>query len=544
MKVHFAITGYLPRIFGGAEVYTQNLARALQARGHEPLVVALDMPDNRGRAIRESFEGVPVQRLGFVLDFRPPPFYALQFYPELFDEARELFARERPDVVHVTNAWFTSAIACAALDLGIPVVATHVDFLWVCRESHLLKRDFTPCPGLGGCDDYRDMTPAQAAMVKTYRARLMRLLAQAYAFHHCPCPIMARMMIAAGAAEAKVGIWPYGVPGDLAQRALPKTDSDVLRLAFVGRWNRIKGVDVLLDAMERLGDAHPVRLDLYGEQEAWNKDRYGADLAARAQALPNVQVRGRFMPDRVAEVHREIDALVLSSIWPENSPVSMLEALALGTPVICADGEGMTNLVEHGVNGLVFASRDAADLADKIAALADDRALQQRLREGAQCLRTIDEDAEDFERIYANARIDLDGARRTQLGELLGTLRFAEEMYQAGTLVRRVRDRFADLAARGAKRLALFGAGRHTLKLLGTCDVSGANLVAILDENPDACGGSLLGIPVLPLAQWSELALDAVVVSSDMWEPEMLERLAPLRDQGVIVAGLYGGEDA
>ncbi|MDP8222095.1 MAG: glycosyltransferase, partial [Candidatus Lernaella stagnicola] len=502
MKIQFVITGYLPDLFGGAEVYTQNLAQELIARGHDVSVAALDMKQRSGADAVDTYQGVKVHRLSHTFDFRPPPFYALQFYSSLHNLAREFLAKEKPDVIHVTNAWFMMPFAFAALELGIPVVGTHVDFIWTCREGHLLRKtDNASCQGppAAVCTEcYWDLTDEQWRMVERLRRKMYSLLARGYAFHHCPCPLLGRQIESLGASPKSVEVFPYGVPDGLVQERRPKTASDVLRLAFVGRWNRIKGIDVLLDAMEQLDPTLPVELHLYGEQEVWNEDIYGQEIAAQAERLPNVVVRGRFSPEQVGTVHAEIDAMVVPSIWPENSPVSILEALTLGTPVICADGEGMTNLITHGQNGLVFQSRNVADLTAKIIELATSPELRERVTAGAHNLRTISQDAERFEAVYREASAQVDEVWRLEARDLVETLLFTEEVYLESTLVRRVQRVFQQLADRGLYRIALFGAGRHTLKLLGSVDIVGVDIVAILDESPDAIGSRILRVPVRP----------------------------------------------
>ncbi len=544
MKIRFVLTGYLPELFGGAEVYTQNLAKALQARGHDVGVITLDLKHKRGYATDEPFEGVPVHRMAFLFEQRPPVLYALQYYPEMYDEALAYLRQERPDVVHVANSWFVPAVAFAALELGIPVVGTHVDFLWTCRDSHLLKPDFDAC-GIRydvDCRDCnKDLTDAEFPLYTTLRREQFMLLAEGYSFHHCPCPLLGDHIRSLGADPAAVEVWPYGIPRPA--KRLPKTPSKVLRLGFIGRWNRMKGIHVLLEAMELVGDKLPVELKLFGEQEVWNTDTYGAEQAEHAKRLANVTIKGRFNMERVTEVHSEIDVLVTPSIWPENSPVSMLEALALGTPCLCADGAGMTNLIEPGQNGLWFRSRDSHDLAEKIRQLAASPELVRQLQAGAQCLRTIEEDAERFDQVYANVRPRRDAAWHRKAATFAAAVRLAGGMHTLPPQplhIRKWRDRTTALFEAGHRRIALFGAGRHTLRLLdGLVLPDGMELVAIFDENPAACGGKILGVPVRPLGEAPAVKPDAVIVSSDAWEVQMLEKAAHLREHGIVVTGLY-----
>jgi glycosyltransferase involved in cell wall biosynthesis len=406
VRIAFLLTGYFPDVFGGAEVYTRNLANALRAGGHAPSIVTLGLGDRSARRSDEWREGILVHRFAFDRPYQPPHVYAVRFWPRLYDEALRYFRANRPDVVHVTNAWFMSAAILAAMHAGIPVVGTHVDFLWTCKDSHLLLPGKEPCTG--SSDDCRNCFPdipdKDWPWARDNRARLMRLLARGYSRHHCPCELMARHIRAAGAPADSISVFPYGVPDKLACAAEPKAPSSQLRLGFVGRWNRIKGLDVLLAAMKSLANRPNVHLCLYGEQESWSQDSYGQEIAALATRLPNVTVRGRFNPASIADIHKGMDCLVTPSIWPENSPVSILEALALGTPVICADGEGMTNIVRDGHNGLVFRSRDSTHLADRIRSIADAPDLLHRLQANARCLRTIADDVREFELIYSAAK--------------------------------------------------------------------------------------------------------------------------------------------
>ncbi|MCZ7585129.1 MAG: hypothetical protein M5R36_18370 [Deltaproteobacteria bacterium] len=108
---------------------------------------------------------------------------------------------------------------------------------------------------------------------------------------------------------------------------------------------------------------------------------------------------------------------------------------------------------------------------------------------------------------------------------LVRLLRYADEVQAAAGPRRRVLAAVKELAAAGCRRVALYGAGKHTMRVLGTCDFPGVDLVAILDDDPAACGGKILGIPVHPRDDAASLNLDAVIVSSDYHEAALLEKI-------------------
>jgi len=407
VKIEFALTGYLPEVFGGAEVYTRNLAKALSNKGHDVSISALDFKHRRGRPVFGAFDGIPVYKFSYDFPYRPAPFYAIQFYPELYREATNRLEKQKPDVIHITNGWHMWAFSMAALDLGIPVVATHVDFLWFCKESHFLKTDFSICSNhdLSNCREcHQDLTDSQWEAVASYKDGLRDLFAKGYSFHHCPCPFMEELILGLDVDKSKVGYWPYGVNINSQKYDAPTKKADKLRLGFVGRWNRIKGIDVLLKAMERVPKDVPVELFIFGEQETWNKDPFTAKLFEKANYLSNVILKGRFMPDQVGVIFQEIDCLVLPSIWHENSPISILESQAFSTPVICSDGLGMTNLIQDKINGLHFKMGDADDLAEKITTLTYSDDLLKQITEGSRPFGNIEDSAIKFETIYRKAK--------------------------------------------------------------------------------------------------------------------------------------------
>ena len=101
-------------------------------------------------------------------------------------------------------------------------------------------------------------------------------------------------------------------------------------------------------------------------------------LADLADGAP-VTFHGRFDNGRLSEVYAGLDALVVPSLWYENSPITIHEAFLTGTPVLASDRGGMAEFVRDGVDGLLFRLGSAADLADKMALMVEDAALRERL---------------------------------------------------------------------------------------------------------------------------------------------------------------------
>ena len=145
-------------------------------------------------------------------------------------------------------------------------------------------------------------------------------------------------------------------------KAVPKARDGGLDMVFVGRLAPVKGLRVLLGAMQALRESCPgLTLTIVGDGE----DR--AHLEALAAPLGEAV---RFLGYRSqAGVVAAADALVLPS-FAEGLPVVLMEALAAGKPVIATRVAGVAELVEDGVSGHIVAPGDGVALAGAIRTLA------------------------------------------------------------------------------------------------------------------------------------------------------------------------------
>jgi glycosyltransferase involved in cell wall biosynthesis len=162
----------------------------------------------------------------------------------------------------------------------------------------------------------------------------------------------------------KVSVLPLGARGTPAPLPQPRGP---LRLLFVGRLIRVKGLDLLIDALRPVGG---VRLTVVGDgpmRRAWERRATGLD----------VRFLGRGVPP-----FAEAEAVVIPS-RDEGLPQVLREALAAGRPVVGARVGGIAEILRDGVNGLLFKPGCPAELRARILTLRDDRALLERLAAGA-----------------------------------------------------------------------------------------------------------------------------------------------------------------
>jgi glycosyltransferase involved in cell wall biosynthesis len=178
-----------------------------------------------------------------------------------------------------------------------------------------------------------------------------------------------------------------------------KEPSPYLRVGYIGQIARHKGVDLLVRAFRRLrAEGPPPRLLLYGNAEQF--PAFTRHLRRLMDGDGRITFAGTFPNERVLEVHSGLDVLVVPSVWYENSPNVILEAFAAGTPVVASDRGGLAELVQHGVNGLLFRMGDAEDLARQLQRIVDRPGLLESLREGIPPVKTVQEEMAEWVQVY------------------------------------------------------------------------------------------------------------------------------------------------
>ena len=322
------------RGFSGGEVQVFLLAEGLRARGHHCVLVCPAGSRSEAEARRRGFD---VEVLGALRDWSP--FSVSQ-------AARALRAA-RPDVVHLHTqraAWIGGV---AATRLRLPALATR-------RMDRPMKRGW------------------RNRFIYGRAARLAVAISKPIAGQLADC----------GLPEAAIRVVPSAV--DPARLVAKRTRGEVRRalgaasdepcVLSVASLHRRKGLDVLLDAVSRLG-ARSLRPKLWIAGEGPGR---GA-LEARVRKLGlAAQVTLLGQRDDVADLLLACDVFALAS-RREGLGVAALEAMALGRPIAASRVGGLADAVGHDEAGLLVAPGDAAALAEALGQLVGDPALRRRL---------------------------------------------------------------------------------------------------------------------------------------------------------------------
>ena len=156
-----------------------------------------------------------------------------------------------------------------------------------------------------------------------------------------------------------------------------------LQVGMVGRLDPWKGQHVFLDAFAKAFPAGDERAVIVGAS-LFGDDGYESQLVSRAASLgieERVDFRG--FRDAIDDELRTFDVLVHASTIPEPFGQVVVEGMAVGLSVVAADAGGPAEVIDHGVNGLLYPPGDADALAQALRRLAADPVLRHRLGEAA-----------------------------------------------------------------------------------------------------------------------------------------------------------------
>lgn len=346
------VSGIWPPDVGGPASHAPEVAARLLARGHrvEVVTTAERAPAPEEYPIRWVSRGLPRG----VRHARAAALVAVR--------------ARRADVVYTTGMLGRSAAGATAARRPYVIKLTADPAFERARRRGLAAGDADAFQQAGG--DLR--------LLLLRAARNAELRRAAHVF--CPSAWLRELAVAWGVDAERVDVLPNPAPvvDELPPREQlrERYGIDGPTLAFAGRLTAQKALG---DALQALTEVEGATLLVAGEgPERAALERRAAELGLDGR----VRFLGPQPRSSVLELYRAADAAVLSSSW-ENFPHGVVEALAVGTPVIATAVGGVAEVVEDGRNGLLVPAGEPAALAAAIGRYLGDPELQARLRAAA-----------------------------------------------------------------------------------------------------------------------------------------------------------------
>ncbi|TAK34043.1 MAG: glycosyltransferase [Chloroflexota bacterium] len=350
---------------GGDSTYAFNLADVLRSRGHQVAFFGMqderNLPDPnadlfvpyvdfRGLNRRKSVVG-GAQVLSRVIYSRD----ARRRFGQMLD-------RFQPEAVHLQNihAHITPSVIFEARKRGLPVVWTLHDYKLACPNSHfLIDTTQQVCERCGKHSYYQavlhrckkgSLLASGMAALEAYAHRVMRVRGQVD-FLLAPSAFLQRKLLERGFSPRQVLHVPHFLREDMFAEATGKNQGYLL---FAGRLTTIKGIHSLLESVGRTPE---VKLVLAGQIDETLEPELSRLMP------PNAEYVGLKHGEELHALLRGAMAMVVPSICYENQPFSILEAFAVGKPVIACNLGGMTELVQDRERGILVPPGDVAALA-------------------------------------------------------------------------------------------------------------------------------------------------------------------------------------
>ena len=408
-----------PTLFpGGAEQYALELFEALRGSDEiEPLLLArisrTSMPQgNRPGTLFSTLDGEPDQ---YFLFTESEPTYDYFFgtsrnkliYTTYF---ADFLAAYKPDVVHFQHTLHMGydLVSTARRVLPqAPILYTLHEYLPIChREGQMLRTEHKNeelCLKASPrrCSECFPDIPSREFFL---RERRIKAHLDNVDLFIAPSEFLRQRYVDWGIPPDRIVCEDYGRQ-PAVRLAETGEDRPRNRFGYFGQFNPYKGVETLLEAMATFEQRPDIHLRLHVANLDQQTDEFQDSFAALLeQAEANVTLVGPYHPSDLPRLMRDVDWVVVSSRWWENSPLVIQEAFMQRRPVICSGIGGMAEKVTHDVNGLHFNVGDVDSMAAVIERAASEPGLWERLREGIPDILTVDDHIANLTQWYQDLR--------------------------------------------------------------------------------------------------------------------------------------------
>ena len=337
MRIALCSDYFYPKI-GGITTHIEGLARALEERGHELVIITKKAKFN------DRQHGLNVVRVNSI--FKTSRVLDIPQTSELERRIKEF----KPDVIHGHHAFSPISLLSisAGKKLGIKTVLTNhsiqflydFDYLWK-SSSYIL---FPYREYINNADRIIAVSNAAAKFISHFTSKKVEII------------------------ENAINIDEFS----------PKVKTfDGKSVLFVGRFTYRKGIYILLEAFQKVKqEVKNAHLTLVGS----GYFSHIADLLIRTLNLSkNISIAGEVEKEKLVEIYQNSHVFVLPSIYGESFGIVLLEAMASKTPVIASDDGGIKELIKNGKTGIIVKKGDVKELSEKIAELLLDQDLSKKI---------------------------------------------------------------------------------------------------------------------------------------------------------------------
>jgi len=350
-------------IKGGAESYFFSLNNLCIEKGHE--IIPFSMSDEKN--LYSKYEKYFINNINYTnmnLKTKIINTAKIVYSFEAEKKIKTIIRDTNPDLahLHIFQHQMSPSIIHCLKKAGIPIINTVHDLKAICPNYKMLNKKgiCEECKGhkyykcvLNSCTKGSKLYSA----VNVFEAYLHKYL-KSYSYidkYICPSEFYRKKFIEFGIPKEKVEYIPNFVDVNKFQPCYENKDYFV----YVGRLSEEKGINTLIKSMKNV-QASKLCIIGTGPMEEQLKKQ------VKDMNLKNVEFLGFKRGKELENSIKNSKFTIIPSEWYENCPMSVIEAMAYGKPVIGSDLGGIPELIEDGITGLIFKATDEEMLADKI----------------------------------------------------------------------------------------------------------------------------------------------------------------------------------
>lgn len=385
---------YYPR--GGDCIVAMNLERLLKERGHDVAVLAMQYPEN----VDSGWNDYYPSQVDFAgsLGNKIKAAKRLMGWGDIITSFTKILDDFKPEIVHLHNihSYLSPVLAKLAKKRGCQVVWTLHDYKLVC-PSYACLQNGKPCEKCIGHSKIhvlkdRCMKGSLAASAlawleaRKWNSNVLDRYTDAFI---CPSQFMATKMKKDGFDPEKLRVVCNHIDAEKQQLFNSLNAERENYYVYVGRLSQEKGVETLLNVASKL----PYTLRIAGDGPLRKQ------LEEQYASCKNIKFLGHQNAQQVAALLSKAQFSVVPSEWYENNPLSVIESLCAGTPVVGARIGGIPELL-NADNGLTFTSGNRDELKQTIGKAFDTQWNNDGIKTVASSRFSEQEHLKQIEEIY------------------------------------------------------------------------------------------------------------------------------------------------
>ncbi|QUS59977.1 glycosyltransferase [Synechocystis sp. PCC 7339] len=379
MKIIHISRSFSYEVTGGTEIFVDSLAQA-QSLSHDVLWVVhtinKEIPKNF-TGFRNCYPLKPISAEGRL--------NKITTHVDNLDEFKQLLLSYQPDILHLHSLCDSCGLSHINISksLGITVVVTIHAPGFTCMQGSLIYHKKEICDGViteGRCTECRLVNgrlpypiallasaydwPWLSTEAKGKVAHILTARQITAAFHrtwqemvekvdifHVLCDWSREVLVRNGVADSKLHLIRTAGPTSLPPKQRQPMEDGILKCVFWGRFAAVKGLHLIIRAVQSLPKQIPIEISFYGP---YQDDDYGQRIQKMIKGDGRFKLCGNFPKDELLPKLQNYDLALIPSTWLETGPLTVLEAFAAGLPVAGSDLGGIKELLTDKAGGYLL----------------------------------------------------------------------------------------------------------------------------------------------------------------------------------------------